>query len=106
MLKNQKRLEEEQAVKIKIIETKEAEIARLQRQLERTARQEDVLTGCPLEVLLELVTAPRSKVREGLAGLQRLLASRAEDTAVQGAWSASLLAGSANILGTILTNLL
>ena len=98
MLKNQKRLEEEQSVTVKIIESKEQEIETLRSQLGLGAGQGNVYAGLGLSLSMG-----RQIVRHNVTSLLNYLVRQPQQ---QTSWTATIISLPTRILTSVLSNIL
>ena len=98
MLKNQKRLEEEQSVTVKIIESKEQEIETLRSQLGLGAGQGNVYAGLGLSLSMG-----RQIVRHNVTSLLNYLVRQPQQ---QTSWTATIISLPTRMLTSVLSNIL
>ena len=116
MLKNQKRLEEDQAVTVKIIQSKDQEIKKLKalfKSGKRIPEDQDIFEICDrsqvqsaIENLGLLLTSPRQAITSNIAMLKVYLGGENEDECEENiSWGGIVISASAKIVGGFLAKI-
>ena len=113
MLKNQKRLEEEQEVKVKIIQSKDQEIKNLKdlvKNEKEVEKKKETLEICEISPVIQniglFLSSPREAISRNMNMLKEYLAREPEEKGEEDiSWGDTAITTSAKILGCFLSKI-